>query len=39
MNVEQMMKRDRELDKTDHNEGQKKEVRRGWFLNLMIGII
>lgn len=32
MNVEQIMKRGRELDKTDDNEGQKEEVRRDWFF-------
>jgi len=26
------MKRGRELDKTDDNEGQKEEVRRDWFF-------
>jgi hypothetical protein len=37
MNVEQIMIRGRELDKTDDKESQKEEVRRDWFLKLEIG--
>jgi len=32
MNVEQLKKRGRQLDKNDDNEGQKEEVRRDWFF-------
>jgi hypothetical protein len=32
MNVEQLIKRGRELDKTSDNEGQKEEVRSLWFF-------